>query len=73
MKDNDCKFLTDAEAKLISDKILKIGEFIEECITWITTSNGGELLDSGKRLFVLEMKMFVLDENIKVAVLVRNL
>ena len=70
LKDNGYKFLSDAECLLISKRILKLAEFIEECVSWVKTANGGVVLDSGKRLIMLEMKMFVLDQNIKIAVLV---
>ena len=70
LQDNSYKFLSDVEAKLISQRILKLGEFIDECVSHVKAKNAGVLLDSDKRLFMMEMKMFVLDGNINIAVLV---
>ena len=70
LKDNGCKFLTDAEAKLISDRILKLGEYVDECVSVVKAANSGMLLNSGKRLFIMELKMFVLDGNVKIALVV---
>ena len=72
LHDNKFKFLSDVERKLITEKILKLGEFIAEAVEILQQGNSGMLLDSKKRLIFLEMKMFVLDDGVKIAVLVRN-
>ena len=70
LNDNKYKFLTDVEHKLISEKILKLSAFIQEAVVLIKETNNGMLLDSAKRLIILEMKMFVLDGGVKLAVIV---
>ena len=70
LQDRNYKLLTDVEASLISGRIMRVQDFLDESKEEIKLYNDDELLDSGSRLLMLEMLSFIIDKGITLTLVV---